>query len=178
MAVGKDGSMLLKWIGGFCSIIGCGSVGFRIAANQKREEYYLGMLDRLLDNMMCELQYRMTPLPDLCKKVSENANGGLKKVFSILAQELEDQVSPDVNSCMKVTLEMVVGLPALTKNCLQTLGQNLGRFDLYGQINEIEAVKRECAEHLKHLQNNKEERLRSYQTLGLCAGAGLAILFI
>ena len=31
---------------------------------------------------------------------------------------------------------------------------------------------------LSRLETNRENRLRSYQTLGLCAGAALAILFL
>lgn len=170
--------MLLKWIGGLCIIIGCGSVGFRIAANQRKEEHCLSLLDRLLDFMICELQYKMTPLPELCKKISEEATGSLKRVFITLAQELEDQVSPDVSSCMKAAVSKISALPPETKKCLLVLGRNFGKLNLYGQMKEIEAVKSECVRILKMLQDNKEQRLRSYQTLGLCAGAGLAILFI
>jgi hypothetical protein len=61
---------------------------------------------------------------------------------------------------------------------LRELGQSLGRFDLNGQLLGIAAVRNTCRSKLQQFEKNKEVRLRSYQTLGLCAGAALAILFI
>ncbi len=62
------------------------------------------------------------------------------------------------------------------KRLLQ-LGRCLGRYDLQGQLQGLEAVQRGCEEALTALGRDREARLRSYQTLGLCAGAALAILF-
>ena len=170
--------MLLKWIGGVLILFGCSSVGFRIAANHRKEERCLMMLDRLIDYMICELQYKLTPVPELCRKVSAEATGCIKKVFDNLALELDDQVSPDVYSCVKATLNKISAIPQETKKCLLLLGKHLGKFDLQGQIQELETVRHECKRFLNALQNNKEQRLRSYQTLGICAGASLAIIFI
>lgn len=170
--------MLLKWIGGVCIIVSCGSVGFRIAANQRREERSLSALISVLDFMTCELQYRLTPLPDLCRKAAQNTPANLRRLFSLLAQELEDQVCPNVESCMRAALMKCGDLPENTRRALLSLGTTLGKFDLDGQIRGLEAAQQECALMLQHLQRNKDERLRSYQTLGICAGAGLAILFI
>ena len=63
-------------------------------------------------------------------------------------------------------------------DALILLGRWLGRFDLDGQLKGLDAVRQECRRHLEELNNNREVRLRSYQTLGLCAGAAIAILFI
>ena len=61
---------------------------------------------------------------------------------------------------------------------LQLLGKTLGRFDLQGQLSGIASVKQLCKRDLDGLQNNQELRLRSYRTLGICAGVALVILFI
>ena len=42
----------------------------------------------------------------------------------------------------------------------------------------LDMIKEECMSALQSLNNHNEERLRGYQTLGLCAGAALVILFI
>ena len=170
--------MILKWIGGICIVVGCGSTGFLIAANQRREERYLRMLVSLLDYMACELQYKLTPLPELCQKAADQANGCLNKLFLALSQELEDQISPDASICMNTALGKTANIPDSTKQCLMTLGKSLGKFDAEGQLKGIISVKEECSAFLNALNNNKEQRLRSYQTLGICAGAGLAILLI
>jgi hypothetical protein len=54
----------------------------------------------------------------------------------------------------------------------------MGKFDIDGQINGLEAVRSLCRRMLDELTSGREVRLRNYQTLGLCAGAALVILFI
>ena len=58
------------------------------------------------------------------------------------------------------------------------MGSSLGRFDLDGQLLGLEAVRVYCQEQLSEMSKDRDVRLRSYQTLGLCAGAALAILFV
>ena len=69
-------------------------------------------------------------------------------------------------------------LPKRVREGFRLLGQNLGRFDLQGQLKGMETVRNYCDLELESLGKNREERMRSYQTLGLCAGAALAILFV
>ena len=64
------------------------------------------------------------------------------------------------------------------RELLNQFGQTLGCFDLKGQLLGIEEVRSQCAAALDQLALGREDRLRSYQTLGLCAGAALVILFV
>ena len=178
MVCGKDAYMSIKLIGAILVIVGCGGVGFRMAALQMREEKVLREYIGLLDYMECELQYRRTPLPDLCRQTASQGKGVLRDVFLSFTQELEDQVSPNVESCMKVVLNKIRNIPASTLLMLELLGTSLGRFDIEGQLRGLEAVRKESRRLLEHLSVNRDVRLRSYQTLGLCAGAALAILFV
>lgn len=170
--------MLLKWIGGFCIIVGCSTAGFVITANQRREERCLRTLISVIEYMICELEYRLTPLPELCKKASAQASGCLSQFFSRLTQELEDQISPDVSNCVNAALSRTGRVPDKCAAVLISLGRSLGRFNINGQLREMQVVKASCVELLDKHCENKEQRYRSYQTLGICAGAGLAILFI
>lgn len=170
--------MMYKWIGAILIVAGCGGLGFSLAAAQVREEKLLRQLISALDYMECELQYHLTPLPDLCRQCSQNARGSISAVFQTLSEELAAQIAPDVGSCMRVSLEQVSDLPHSVRNILDMLGRCLGRFDLTGQLKGLEAARGECRRTLKNLTANKEPRLRSLQTLGLCAGAAIAILFI
>lgn len=170
--------MNYKWIGAILIIVGCGGFGFSLAAAQLREEKTLRSLINALDYMACELQYRLTPLPDLCRQTGGDIRGIVGEVFRNLADELEAQVSPDVESCMFAALSHASDLPVKTREAFVLLGQTLGRFDLAGQLKGLEAVRTTCRNRLEALTTNKEPRIRSYQTLGLCAGTALAILFI
>lgn len=170
--------MVLKLFGGIFVICGCGAFGFLMASAHKREAKCLQQLICALDFMACELQYRLTPLPSLCRQAASESTGVIRQVLTAFTQELEDQISPDVSKCMQSSLAKSKDLPPITRECFLTLGQTLGRFDLEGQLRGLESVRQMSRSKLEGLESNKEVRLRSYQTLGLCAGAALAILLI
>ncbi len=170
--------MIEKWIGAALVIGSCGVTGFSMVAAHKKEENALRQLIRALDFMECELQYRLTPLPELCRQAGAEAGGTLGQALRLLSRELECQILPDVESCMNAALSACGDLPERTGKAMRRLGASLGRFDLEGQLKGLESVRSDCREELKQLGLHRDERLRSYQTLGLCAGAALTILFI
>lgn len=170
--------MIIKWIGAILIVAGCGGFGLMIASAHRKETVMLKKLIAALDYMECELQFRMSALPDLCRQTASECDGALRQVFALLSQELEDQISPDVKRCMGSVLAKSKDLPVQTYQMLELLGSNLGRFDLNGQLRGLESVRQECRLRLNKLMNNADVRLRSYQTLGLCAGAALVILLM
>ena len=167
-----------KWIGAVLIILSCGGFGCSFVLLHKREENALRQLIGALDFMECELQYRLTPLPELCHQAAAQSTGILRGILEQFSQELESSMSPDVMTCMATAMAAAEGIPGKTQQCLLMLGNSLGRFDLDGQIKGLEAVRAECRRHLEGLSHNRDARLRSYQTLGICAGAALAILFV
>ena len=64
-----------KLFGALLVICGCGGMGFSIAAASKREEAALRQLIGALDFMECELQYHLTPLPELCRQAGRETKG-------------------------------------------------------------------------------------------------------
>lgn len=165
-------------IGAILIVAGCGGFGFSTTAAFKKEEKILQQLLGALNFMQCELQYRLTPLPDLCRLASAEQKNRIGIFFQRLAQELESQISPDVSCCVHAALSAVEGIPNRARKALELMGSNLGRFDAEGQIQGLEAVRSFCRSELEQMGVNRDARLRSYQTLGLCAGAALAILFV
>ena len=178
MAYRKDERMNIRIIGAIFIVLSCGSCGFMIAANYHKEERLLRQLQGALDFMQCELQYRLTPLPDLCRSAAANSSGLMRNIFLSLSRALEDQLTPNVEICMRNVLSAINDIPIKSRQTLDLLGKSLGRFDVEGQIRGLESVRQECRRHIAALQENKAIRNRSYQTLGVCAGAALAILFI
>lgn len=170
--------MTLKLIGAILVIAACGGVGASMVRDHKREEKGTSELIQAIDLMSCELEQHLTPLPQLCRMVAENGSGIIGRVFMDLSSELDKQVGPSVSLCMAEAIRRNTKLTTNTRNLLEQLGATLGRFDLNGQIKGLEAVKRSCLVQLDHFTKNRDVRLRSYQTLGLCAGAALAIIFL
>ncbi len=170
--------MTIKILGVILVMISCGGVGFKIAANYRQEEKALRQLVRILDFMECELQYRLTPLPILCRQAGAAFGEMPGQIFAELSAELDAQISPDIAQCMDTALNSVKSIPPITRKELELLGKSMGKFDLDGQMKGLEAVRQDSSRNLALLTENRENRLRSYQTLGLCAGAALAILFV
>lgn len=170
--------MEYRWLGAAMIVIGCGSCGFSIAAGKRKEEQMLCQLIRILRFMEAELRYRLTPLPDLCRLASCEVKGTLRVVFLNLYRELSWQKMPDAASCMSAAIQRTGEVPGRIRRILIQFGQTLGRFDLEGQLQGIQSVRNRCEESLESIRKNRDERLRSYQTLGVCAGAALAIILI
>lgn len=170
--------MDFKWIGAVLIISGCGGFGFSLVSAHRREEQLLRRLIRVLDFMTCEIQFRATPLPELCRKAAEEGGKTLHSVFLCLAEKLDAHTSSDVNACMEDVLTEYPALPQSAVQNLMLLGSSLGRFDLAGQVKALQETRSQCQSELDALICGRDDRLRNYQTLSLCAGAALAILLI
>lgn len=168
---------MLRVMGAGCILAGSGAFGFAMAAASRREERLLRQLLGILEYLSCELSYRLTPLPNLCRGAAQGRGGEVADFFGKLAGELEKQMEPDVRSCFRTLLAQAELPPVLTR-ILGELGENLGRFDLPGQLRGLELTIRETEQALRSITEGAAERRRSWQTLGLCVGAALAILFV
>ena len=170
--------MMLRWVGALLVIAGCGGLGFSMGMYYKRQEHCLRQLIKSLDIFSCDLAYRLTPLPEICRSAATTIGGSVGKVFMHLAVELDSQICPDAACCMEAALNTVCDLPQCCRTYLHQLGQTLGQFDVTGQLSELSAVKADCQEKLDLIRADRDVRIRNYQTLGLCAGVALAILLI
>ena len=168
---------MVRILGACCIVVGCGGFGFAMAAASRREEQELKRLLAALEYMSCELSYRQTPLPELCRAAGENSRGMVRDFLTELARALDRQTEPDVRFCIYAILERL-GPPKLLRRELNALGATLGRFDLPRQLRGLENAIQSAGETLRTIRDGAADRRRSWQTLGLCAGAALAILFL
>lgn len=178
MASGKVERMIIKIIGSLLIIASCGYFGIQIAASHRRSTQMMKQLINTISYIAQELRYRMSSLPEIFRQAATYSGGTIGRFFKVLTNEIEQQVAPDVNCCIDAALLQVSGLPELVKSGIKLMGKSLGHFDLDGQLKGLETVHAECTCMLKSFTVNQELRLRSYQTLALCAGAAVTILFI
>lgn len=170
--------MTIKLFGAFLVFAGCGGFGFLMASSHRREEHTLRQYLMALEYMECELGFRLTPLPQLCRAAANAVSGSVHTLLLRLADELDAQIFPDVSLCMAAAIAATPELSTNMREMLTELGTTLGRFDLPGQLKGLGSAALRAQNALSALEHNREGRLRSYQTLGLCAGAALAILFL
>ena len=170
--------MYYKWIGGVLILLASGGFGIVAAYSHRREETMVNQLLFILQFMESELNYHLTPLPELCRISAGQASGTIRSVLLSLAEQLETRQTADVSSCVR---QVLTNHPALSRqiyHLLSRFGDTLGRFDLSGQIQALNALETECSCILQDLRKNRETRMRSCRTLGFCAGAALVILFM
>ena len=170
--------MNLRALGAVVVIAGCGGFGFSMAAEQIRRIRFLSGLLAALQFMELELQFHLTALPELCAMAGKQSGGTVKAVLTGLSRELNQQLLPDVSSCMQQVLSGRKDLSSWEKAQLRQLGNTLGRFDLPGQLEGIRSLSGQCRQKREALETGGRQRLRNYEILGLCAGAALVILFI
>ena len=169
--------MTYKLIGAGMILLSCGGYGFSLAARIRWEERALTQLQGTLEWMICELEYRHTPLPRLCLLASQRG-GILAPVFHGLGQNLESHIAPNATQSMAQAMEHAGHLPPMTRQLLVELGRCLGKFDLSGQIMGLRSVIALCQRDLQELRKDQALRLRGYRTLGICAGAALVIILL
>lgn len=168
---------MMRFIGAALLLCGCGCFGLSLAAAQKREQYMLQRLIGALQEMEWELKFRMTELPELCRIAGCAAGGILKQVFLELAGKLDAGEVTDISGSLNAILNGRE-LPRRVRKNMRQLGRSLGRFDLEGQLQGLQTVRMQCRKDLQAMEENSAERLRSYRTLALCAGAALVVLFL
>ena len=175
---GKDIRMMYKWVGSVLVFAGCGGFGLSLAGSHIRKERMLMQIVGMLDEMECELRYRLTKLPQLCMMASRNCSGPVRRVMTQFSRELERRISPDPASCMERILDEYPVPDDDVRYLLAELGRSLGRFDLEGQLMGIDHVKQLCDHHLQMERSGVKERMLCYRDLGFCAGAALVILLV
>lgn len=170
--------MLIKVLGAICIIAACGSVGFQLSATHKKIERNMRMLISGIAYIQRELEYRMSPLPEILLQAEKQCDGVVGSFFRLLSQELEKQSSANISYCVDLVIGQLRDVPEAVKKGMLLLGKSLGQFDLDGQMKALESVQNECDEILTALTANRDVRLRNYQTIALCAGVAIAIIFI
>ena len=131
MEAGKDEQMSIKLLGALCIVVACGGCGMMMKASHLRMIRRFQDLITSLEYMECEIQYRCTPLPQLCRQAGQRCHGKIQQVFLSLADELEAQISPNVGRCMAAVLDRSSNLEIDLKEILVDLGNDLGQFNLF-----------------------------------------------
>lgn len=170
--------MYLKWIGAILIVGSCSCCGFSLAFHRRREIQLLENLDNLMEYMLSELSYRLTPLPTLIRNSASQAQKPIRPVLIAFAGHLERQLLPDAASCMNAALsECPINYQCLHKSLLR-LGHALGRFDYEGQRNDLLSAQKFSNNQLHLKKSDIISNQKSFQVLGICGGIALTIILL
>ena len=166
--------MILRLSGSLLLLLGCGGFGFS-AANVIKERLQ-AMYDfvHLLEYIKAELSYRLTPLPILLRNLASRFMR-FESIVNGFVDCLEGQVSPNLRACMQIATGRQNG-KGFADDYFLMLADSLGNFDLDGQLKELDMLQGQIQNQIMEMEREQTSRMRLYKTLGLCIGAGMAIL--
>ena len=170
--------MNMRIMGAILLIIGSAGTGFAMTSAFRREVVVLRQMENLICDIYCDLEYRLTPLPQLLCEEASRFNGVLRVFLLCVVKELEAQISPNIACCFEAALSKHPELPASVQRILQELGESLGRFNLQGQLRCLDNVKNSCKRILLSLENKQTGYTRSCQAYCLCVGVAVALLLL
>lgn len=167
---------MIRILGAAAVIAGCSGFGLSLTAAARKECCMLRMMIRMIQQMQWELKYRMTELPELCRLSGEAGSGIIREIFMTMAGKLERREVEDVSAAFLAELNQHK-LPRHVRRNLKQLAANLGRYDLESQLQGLETVRQQCRMDLIELESERKKQMRCYETLAVCAGVSLAIIF-
>ena len=171
---------MLKLIGLSLILAASGAVGAGLAGTVKRQQAQtLALIDALL-RIRHELQYRLTPLPDIFAALGSGRNREIADFFSRFAAGLSSARTCTVGYACRQALAQTRGLclSGATRGTLLSLFDSLGKYDLEGSVQALDLALSRLREEAKTLQSGAAARCRTYLTLGICTGLAVAVILI
>lgn len=168
--------MNLRIIGAVVIVMVCGGLGFDLAARDKHETATLSEFIKSLAYLQRELDAKGYALAQLCRNAAQVSRGIVSRFWSSLSIALDARLSASVSECIEEVMTAYRSMPQSSANAFRELGNCLGKYDREVQLQGILAVLSDAKVTLQSYRDNQPGRIRCYQTLGLCAGAAIAIL--
>lgn len=169
----------MKTVGCILLLCGCGGAGLWAVRGLQARWAQLRELVAALEEMERELQYRLTPLPELLAGLAAHTAGQVGVFFSRCAQEM-DRLGERTFSRLwgQALAESGMALAEEDIRLLEELGTSLGRYDGRSQCQAIAQIRSRLEKNLAAALERRDRLGRVYGVLGLAAGAFLVILLI
>jgi len=163
-------------------IIGaCSYIGFFLGRQYNARFEQIKKLRSSLKMLETEISYSMNPLPEALFKVGSRILGPVGKLYEHTAELLGKNAGLPMEQVWRAGLDRLAEESSLKKEELDVLddfGLGLGGSDREEQLKNLHLAQ----EHLRIIESsaerdrNKYERM--YKTLGILAGAALALVLI
>ena len=146
---------------------------------RRQQAQTLALIDALL-RIRHELQYRLTPLPEIFAALGGSRNREIAEFFSRLAALLSSAQTCTVGYACRQALAQTRGLSlsSAARGTILSLFDSLGRYDLEGSVQALDLALSRLREEVKALQNSAAARCRTYLTLGVCTGLAAAVILM
>lgn len=169
---------LIKIVGSGMILASSAWTGLRAALCLRRTQEQLRELCAALELMAGEVSFAATPFVPLCRRAGAGRCEAVRGFFEALAAEAELPEHATVGMTQRACAAAKLVLPGRTLSAMERLFDAYGRFDRAGQLRQIELVSEELRQLTAELSVQLRDRCRSYELLGLTAGAAVLVLVI
>ena len=171
---------MLKLIGLMMVVTASSLTGLGMARTVRCQQLQTSSLLDCIVYIKQELRYRMTPLPDVFDALGSSAGAQVGAFFAQMAQTLQTDGGSTVGFACRMALAQTRGLQLPSPVCrsLQALFDQLGRFDLEGNVQALELAQARLQAELDALRTGGRARCWTYLTLGVCTGLAAAVILI
>lgn len=170
---------MIRLVGAVLLSGGAAALGFGAVRHLERRVRDLNMLSAGLAVMKRELSWKLTSLPELLTRASQETKGQVSDFFrlcSIGARHLNGRPFRQIWEQGMESVRLQIEPEDLA--VLQQVGGVLGRYDGEHQRQALEEAIARMDERRRAAADRRNRMGRVYGTLGLTAGAFLVILFI
>ena len=169
---------MLRTLGILLVVCGASGAGFSMALGVRRTVDLLQQLLGALETMASEIACRQTPLPRLMAQLETQCCGPAAGFFGRVARELSRREEPSVAVIFRRQVAAAAAFPSPVRQTLLQLGNGLGQYDVPSQLRAVELAAQRLRSLLDQCREQQQARVRSYCTLGVCAGLAIAILAV
>ncbi len=171
---------MLKLLGSLLLMVGAAGLGFGAAAQLQHRVTGLRALVGALEQMERELEFRLTPMPELMARLAREVQPPARYLFSYCREHLDELGARRFGQLWRNALEenADLALTAQERQIMDGLGDVLGRYDGEGQREALRSAVSQLGECLRRAEGDRDRLGRVYATLGVGAGAMLVILLL
>lgn len=167
----------MKWIGFLFVLAGTGGIGLSLVGEYALRLRLLGQIRDMMHYINDLVLYEYASLPEAFAKAAERMEEPFSDFLKKVAGQLEEFSGEDVSFLWKSNAQMLRSL--MNKKdyrefecCMQQTGFS----DAKGQSQALKAYEQRLELTLHRLSEQKEEKCRLYQTLGIMSGVFVCIL--
>ena len=171
---------MLKSLGLFLVIGSTSAVGFGYAKNVHRQLQQMRQLLSAIEYMKDEISYRMTPLEQVFEVLGAELSGAVGAFFACCCRRMRQERTSSIQDVFCAAMRDAAGLhlPRQAHGALASLALVLGKFDVEGQCRALDLASERIGRTIRELEDNRQERCRSYRTIGICAGFAVAVILL
>ena len=170
---------MLRLVGAVLLAMGPTMIGFYAASRLARRPRILRELIGALEQMEREITFRLTPLPELFAHLAQTHSGPVGRVFSSCTAGMDELGRRPISEIWRKALDDAqLDVTGRARKALEELGDVLGQYDEQGLRGALEQARAELSAAAEQAEQEREQKGRMDQVLGLTTGALLVILLI